>query len=138
VGVADQSWELIVTGLTTRRSRHDVPQTIAAIRAAAERGGATVVAVVDHAAAAEAAGLALPATQVIILGNPKAGTPLMQVCPELAIDLPLRILVRDDGQPGSLVAWQDPAYVAHRFGLGDDQLTPLQAPAALVAAVSED
>ena len=127
-----------MTGLTTRRSRHDVPHTVAAIRAEAERRGATVVAVIDHAAAAEAAGQSLPATQVIILGNPKAGTPLMQARPEVAIDLPLRILVRDDGQPGSLVAWQDPAYVAQRFGLGDDQLTPLQAPAALVAAVSEE
>lgn len=127
-----------MTGLTTRRSSHDVPQTVAAIRAEAERRGATVVAAVDHAAAAKAAGLDLPATQVIILGNPKAGTPLMQACPEVAIDLPLRILVRDDGQPGSLVAWQDPAYVAQRFGLGEDQLTPLQAPAALLAAVFED
>jgi uncharacterized protein (DUF302 family) len=108
---------------------------VAAIRDDAERRGAAVGAVIDHAAAARAAGLVMPATQVVIFGNPRAGTPLMQATPEIAIDLPLRVLVRDDGQPGSLVSWQDPAYVAQRFGLHDDQLTPLATPATVVAAV---
>jgi uncharacterized protein (DUF302 family) len=110
---------------------------VAAIRDEAERRGATVVAVIDHAAAAHAAGLVMPATQVVIFGNPRAGTPLMQARPDIAIDLPLRILVRADGRPGSSVSWQDPAHVAQRFGLHDDQLTPLATPAAVVAAVLE-
>jgi uncharacterized protein (DUF302 family) len=67
------------------------------------------LAVVDHAAAAHAVGLTLPATQVIIFGKPKAGTPLMQAAPEIAIDVPLRVLVHDEqlaplATPGSLVA----------------------------------
>lgn len=124
-----------MTGLVTRRSTQGVPETVAAIRDKAELKGAAVAAVIDHAAAAHAAGLAMPATQVIIFGNPKLGTPLMRARPEIAIDLPLRVLVRDDGQPGSLVTWQDPAYVAERFDLHEDQLTPLAAPATLVAAV---
>jgi uncharacterized protein (DUF302 family) len=124
-----------VTGLVTRRSAQGVPETVAAIRDQAEQQGAAVVAVIDHAAAAQAVGLTLPATQVIVFGNPKAGTPLMQAAPEVAIDLPLRVLVRDDGQPGSLVSWQDPAYVRDRFGLHDEQLTPLATPGTLVAAV---
>jgi uncharacterized protein (DUF302 family) len=125
---------LIVTGLVTRRSAEGVPETVAAIRDQAEKAGAAVVAVIDHAAAAQAVGLTLRATQVIVLGNPKAGTPLMQTAPEIAIDLPLRVLVRDDGQPGSLVSWQDPAYVGDRFGLHDEQLMPLATPETLVAA----
>lgn len=124
-----------MTGLVSKRSAHDVAETISAIHAQAERRGAAVVAVVDHAAAARKAGLTMPETQVIIFGNPKAGTPLMQASPDIAIDLPMRIMVRDDGQPGSLVTWQDPAYVVQRYGLGEDQLTPLSTPAAIAAAV---
>ena len=124
-----------MTGLVTRRSAHGVTETVSAIRDQVEQHGAAVIAVIDHAAAAQAVGLTLPATQVIIFGNPTAGTPLMQAAPEIAIDLPLRVLVRDDGQPGSLVSWQDPAYVRDRFGLHDEQLTPLATPETLVASV---
>jgi uncharacterized protein (DUF302 family) len=123
-----------MTGLVTKRSAHDVAETISAIHAEAERRGATVVAVVDHAALARKAGLTMPETQVIIFGSPRAGTPLMQVSPDIAIDLPLRIMVRDDGRPGALVSWQDPAYVGQRYGLGEEQLTPLNVPAAVAAA----
>ncbi|TYC01201.1 DUF302 domain-containing protein [Micromonospora sp. WP24] len=123
-------------GLVTKRSPHNVGETISALRTAAERMGATVSAVVDHAAAAGKAGLSMPDTQVIIFGNPKAGTPLMQANPEIAIDLPIRIMVRDDGQPGSLVTWQDSAYLARRYGLGEDQVAPLNAQ-RLVQSVTE-
>jgi uncharacterized protein (DUF302 family) len=112
-----------------------VSETVAAIRSQAEQHGSTVVAVVDHAALAQGAGLTMPATQVIIFGNPKAGTPLMEAVPEVAIDLPLRVMVRQDGQSGSLVTWQDPAFVGDRFGLQDDQLKPFAAPQTLIAAV---
>lgn len=122
-------------GLVSRRSDHDVAETVAAIRAEVDRRGAVVAAVVDHAAAARQAGLTMPETQLIIFGSPQAGTPLMQASPDVAIDLPMRILVRDDGQPGSLVTWQDPAYVAQRYGLDDDQTTPFDTPAAITSAV---
>ncbi|HEY1484526.1 MAG TPA: DUF302 domain-containing protein [Micromonosporaceae bacterium] len=124
-----------MTGLVSARSATGVEQTVAAIRAEAERRGATVAAVVDHAAAARTVGLTLPDTQVIIFGNPSAGTPLMRATPDIALDLPLRILVRDDGQPGSEILWQDPDYVAARFGLTGDHLGPLRTPGALVTAV---
>lgn len=122
-------------GLVTKRSAQDVGATISALRAEAERVGAAVVAVVDHAVAAGKVGLSMPDTQVIIFGNPQAGTPLMQARPEIAIDLPMRVMVRDDGQPGSLITWQDPAYLAQRYGLGEDQLAPLNAPAKIVSAI---
>ncbi|MET8044317.1 DUF302 domain-containing protein [Micromonospora sp. NPDC005215] len=119
----------------TRRSARDVGETVSALRAEAERVGAAVAAVVDHAAAARKAGLTMPDTQVIIFGNPQAGTPLMQARPEIAMDLPMRLKVRDDGQPGALITWQDPAYLAQRYGLGEDQLAPLHAPAKIAATV---
>ena len=123
-----------MNGLMTRRSTRGVAETVAAIRGQAQQQGANIVAVIDHAADAQAEGLTMPDTQVIIFGNPKAGTPMMQAVPEVAIDLPLRVLVRDDGQPGSVVTWQDPAYVGDRFGLHGDQLQPLATPQALVDA----
>ncbi|NYH40436.1 uncharacterized protein (DUF302 family) [Micromonospora jinlongensis] len=119
----------------TRRSAHDVAETISALRAEAQRVGAAVVAVVDHAAAARKVGLSMPDTQVIIFGNPQAGTPLMLARPEIAIDLPMRLMVRDDGQPGALITWQDPTYLAQRYGLSADQLAPLNAPATVASAV---
>ncbi|MBM0275278.1 DUF302 domain-containing protein [Micromonospora tarensis] len=122
-------------GLVTRRSTRDVGETISALRAEAERVGAAVAAVVDHAAAARQAGLSMPDTQVIIFGNPQAGTPPMQARPEIAIDLPLRLMVRDDGQPGALVTWQDPGYLAQRYGLSEDQSAPLNAPAKIASVV---
>jgi uncharacterized protein (DUF302 family) len=117
----------------TRRSARGVTETVAAITREIERRGAMVVTVVKHTAAA-AVGLSMPATRVVVFGNPKAGTPLMQAVPEIAIDLPLRIMVRDDGRPGSLVTWQDPAYIAHRFGLPEEGV-PLGAPATIADAV---
>ncbi|GAA1409842.1 DUF302 domain-containing protein [Catellatospora coxensis] len=125
----------MTSGLTSRRSADGVDQTVAAIRQEAESRGATVFAVVDHAEAARQAGLEMPDTQVVILGSPKAGTPLMLAVPDLAIDLPLRILVRSDGGAGSVVSWQEPGFVAERFHLAEDQLKAFATPSVLVAAV---
>jgi uncharacterized protein (DUF302 family) len=125
-------------GIVSRRSTRDVAATVAAIRATVEARGAVVSALVDHAAAARAAGLEMPDTQVIIFGNPHAGTPLMLTAPDIALDLPLRVLVRDAGTPAAVVSWQDPAYVGRRFGLDDTQLTPLRVVAAIVAAALDE
>lgn len=111
-----------------------IAATVATIRAAVEAKGAAVSAVIDHAASARAAGLEMPETQVIIFGNPHAGTPLMLAVPDVALDLPLRVLVRDEGTPGAVVSWQDPAYVGHRFGLDDTLLAPLRGVEAIVTA----
>jgi uncharacterized protein (DUF302 family) len=122
----------------SRRSTRNVPETVAAIRAAADARGATVIAVIDHAAGAREAGLDMPETRVVIFGNPKAGTPMMLEHPDLALDLPLRVLVRDDSQPGSVVTWQDPFYVTRRFGLGGAPPTPLTSVETIVNDALQD
>ncbi|HYU85094.1 MAG TPA: DUF302 domain-containing protein [Kribbellaceae bacterium] len=122
-----------MTGISTQHSAAGVTQTVTLIRQHAERRGATVFAVIDHAAAAREVSLDMPATQVVIFGNPAAGTPLMLATPEIALDLPLRVLVRDDGHGGCLVSWQQPKYVAVRFGLDAEQARPLMAVAAVVS-----
>lgn len=59
--------------------------------------GLSIFARIDHAQAAAQAGLAMPPTTVLIYGSPKGGTPVMLAAPYAALDLPLRVLVREAG-----------------------------------------
>ena len=105
-----------VEGMVVLTSPHDVTQTVEQLKTALETGGLTVVAEVDHSASAEKAGLELPPTYLVIFGNPKAGTPLMQESRTVAIDLPQKMLVWEDA--GTVyVAYNDPVYLAERHGL---------------------
>jgi uncharacterized protein (DUF302 family) len=70
-------------------------ETLERLRSALEAKGFTIMAVIDHRIAAEAAGLEMPPTTVLIYGNPKGGTPLMLAAPDFALELPLRVLVRE-------------------------------------------
>jgi uncharacterized protein (DUF302 family) len=69
-------------------------QTLARLRQSIEKAGMTIFAEIDHAAGARQAGMAMPATVVLLYGNPKGGTPIMLASPAAALDLPLRVLVR--------------------------------------------
>ena len=82
--------------LATLPSAHGVAETVARLKSLLARKGIQVFAHIDHAAEAEKAGLSLRPTQVLIFGNPKAGTPLMQSRQTIGLDLPLRALVWED------------------------------------------
>jgi uncharacterized protein (DUF302 family) len=79
--------------------------------------GISVFCRIDHAAGAAQVGLALRPTEVLIVGSPKSGTPLMQVEPTIAIDLPLKALVRGDADGRVWVSYNDPAWLARRHGV---------------------
>jgi uncharacterized protein (DUF302 family) len=81
-----------------------------------ERRGLTVFARIDHAAAAREVGLDLAAEEVIIFGNPRAGTGLMQADPRIGIELPLRVLVWQ-GEEGVQVGYKDPRELAHDYAV---------------------
>jgi uncharacterized protein (DUF302 family) len=83
--------------LTVIESPHTVPATVDRVIAALGRRGITVFARIDHAAEARKAGLTLADEEVLIFGDPRAGTPLMQADPTIGYELPLRILVWDAG-----------------------------------------
>lgn len=89
-----------VAGLTEQVSPHSFSETLARLEKAADSRGLKLFARLDHAAAAKEAGLTLRPTTVLVIGNPKGGTGLMQAQPTLAIDLPLKVLVwqADDGK----------------------------------------
>lgn len=89
--------------------------------------GMTVVARIDHAAAAAQAGLPLRPTLVLVFGNPAAGTPLMQAVPTIAIDLPLKALVWQDDDGRTWLACNDPASLVERHGAATGELTDLLA-----------
>jgi uncharacterized protein (DUF302 family) len=75
---------------------------------------------IDHGGEAEKAGLKMRSTQVIIFGSPKAGTPLMVASPTLAIDLPLKALIWEDGDGKVWVSYNSPEYLKHRHGIPDE------------------
>lgn len=100
----------------TRRSRLSYAETLQALKDAIVRSGNTLFASIDQAAAAESVGMTLRPTTLIVFGNPKGGTPLMDACPLLALDLPLKLLVwQDDG--GVSVAYVPMSKIATRYGV---------------------
>jgi len=103
--------------------------TLDRLTAAIERAGLTVFARIDHAAGARNAGLAMPPTVVLIYGHAKGGTPIMLAAPQAALDLPLRVLVREDADAGILVAFHPIAPMMLAAGVPDalaNRLEPAQ------------
>jgi len=125
-------------GFIARASRHDPKATMDRLVAAVTARGAAVVARVDHAAAATTVGLALAPTEVLIFGNPKAGTPLMQAAQTIGIDLPLRALVWRDGAGITRLGYNDPNWLARRHGAEAGHEAVLNAMADFLAAIAEE
>jgi len=119
-------------GIVQFRSVFDVPTTIQRLRAALDAHGITVFALIDFSGDAARAGLDMRAEQMLIFGNPKAGTPLMQQAPLAGLDLPLKALVWDDGKGGTWVACNAPEYVVARHGLPDALAANLAGPLPLL------
>lgn len=107
-------------GLTTIRSNFGPKETIDRLEAAVEAKGMTVFARIDHAAGAASVGLPLRPTEVLIFGNARGGTPLMQSVQTIGIDLPLKALVWQDASGQTWLSYNDPAFLAQRHGLGDE------------------
>ena len=105
-----------VQGLTTVKSSHAPDETMRRLEAAVKAKGLTVFARIDHAGGASAVGLSLRPTEVLIFGNAKGGTPLMQAIQTIGIDLPLKALVWKDAAGETWLSWNDPAWLAARHG----------------------
>lgn len=123
-------------GLVTIRSGDDFASTLARLKAGLAQKGLTVFAEIDHAAGAVEAGLALRPTTLVIFGNPKGGTPLMQEAQVAGIDLPLKLLVWQDAEGTVRLTYNDPAWIAERHGLGPGQVTTALGTALAAIAAS--
>jgi uncharacterized protein (DUF302 family) len=106
-------------GLITIKSAFGPEDTMKRLEAEVKAKGLTVFAHIDHAAGAAAVGLTLRPTDLLIFGNAKGGTPLMQQAQTAGIDLPLKALVWQDGQGATFLSYNNPAYVAGRHGVGE-------------------
>lgn len=120
-------------GLLVLESKDDVATSVARLKTALEAKGMTVFAVIDHAAGATQAGLKIPPTQLVIFGNPKAGTVLMQNAATMAIDLPMKMLIWKEAEGSVYVGYNAAAYLAQRHGLPKDHPVIVKITGALAA-----
>jgi uncharacterized protein (DUF302 family) len=123
-------------GLVTIASAFPVGATMDRLAKGAEARGLTVFARIDHGAGAARAGLPLRATQLIIFGNANGGTPLMQERQSAGIDLPLKALAFEDEDGCVWLSYNDPAWIAHRHGLGDKSRAAVTAMSAGLAGLA--
>jgi len=107
-------------GLITLQSAYGSKDTMDRLEAGVKAKGLTVFAHIDHAAGAAEVGLPLRPTAVLIFGNAKGGTPLMQAGETVGIDLPLKALVWQDATGKTWLSYNDPAWIAKRHGLGHE------------------
>jgi uncharacterized protein (DUF302 family) len=124
-------------GLTTLRSNHDPKDTMNRLEAAVKTRGLTVFARIDHAAGAAAAGMPLRPTELLIFGNAKGGTPLMQSVQTIGIDLPLRALVWQDASGTTWLSYNDPSWLAKRHALDDPTEAAVRAMAGVLDGVAK-
>ena len=126
------------SGIVDQPSRQSVDETVERIEALLRAKGITLFALVDHSGEAAKVGLKMPPTKLLIFGKPEAGTPLMLASPRSAIDLPLKLLVWQDGQGQVWVTANSAAYLRERYGLPLEYLPTLAAAEALAAAATTE
>jgi uncharacterized protein (DUF302 family) len=104
-------------GLITTTSAHSFSETLARFEAALLGTNMTIFSRIDHAGGAAAAGLSLRPTMLILFGNPRGGTPLMQAVQPIGLELPLKMLLWEDAASATQLSYDDPVWLARRFGL---------------------
>ena len=124
-------------GLITIRSSYGPKETMNRLEAEVKTKGLTVFAHIDHAAGAAAVGLPLGPTDLLIFGNAKGGTPLMQSVQTVGIDLPLKVLVWQDASGNTWLSYNDPNWIAKRHGVGHEVDAPVGAMAAALSAIAK-
>ncbi len=109
-------------GMIHLSSPYSFSETIKRLESLLQTQGLTIFCRIDHSGAAEKAGLKMLSTQVIVFGSPKGGTPLMIASPTVAIDLPLKALIWEDGGGKVWVSYNTPEYLKQRHGIPDELL----------------
>lgn len=120
-------------GLITIESNHTVKDTIDRVAASLAAKDITLFARIDHAAGAASVGMPLRPTELLIFGNPKAGTPLMQSRQSIGIDLPLKMLGWQDQAGKVWLSYNDVGWLARRHGLDADGAPAIDALARFLA-----
>jgi uncharacterized protein (DUF302 family) len=124
-------------GLITLRSSYGPEETLNRLEADIKARGLTVFARVDHAAGAAAVGMPLRPTALLVFGNAKGGTPLMQAVQTIGIDLPLKFLVWQDASDVTWLSYNDPAWIAKRHGAGRETEPVVRALTGALEAIAK-
>ena len=124
-------------GIISIPSNHSVNQTVESLKHALHAKGITLFALVDHSDEAEKVGMKMPAAKLLIFGSPKAGTPIMLAAPSIALDLPLKILVSEDGQGKVWISYNSPEYLRERHGVPHELLQNIAVVETLAAKAGE-
>jgi len=126
-----------IEGLTSIPGSLGPKETMDRLEAEIRAKGLTIFARIDHAAGAAEVGLPLAPTNVIIFGNARGGTPLMQSAQTVGIDLPLKILVWQDAANNTWLSYNEPRWIAQRHGVADVEST-IDKMADLLAALTRE
>jgi uncharacterized protein (DUF302 family) len=124
-------------GIIDTPSNHSVDETVEKVKSILQTKGVTVFALVDHSGEAEKVGMKMRPTKLLIFGNPKGGTPVMLAAPSIAIDLPLKILVWEDGQGKVWLSYNSPAYLQERHGVPQNLLQNIAVAGAVATTAGE-
>jgi uncharacterized protein (DUF302 family) len=126
---------MTMQGVVTIKSNFGYEATVEQLESTLKAKGMALFAHIDHAAGAKQAGLELRPTGLVIFGSPKAGTPLMQENQMVGLDLPLKALIWRDERDTVWLTYNDPRWIAKRYGLGAAAVAQADAMAAALAAV---
>ncbi|MGD1091954.1 MAG: DUF302 domain-containing protein [Bryobacteraceae bacterium] len=126
------------SGIIALRSNHSVNETVERLQKTLQAKGVKLFDLVDHSGEAEKAGMSMPPTKLLIFGNPKAGTPLMVASPSIAIDLPLKILISEDGKGQVWVSYNSPLYLQARHGLPQELVQNIAVVEALAKSAAAE
>jgi len=124
-------------GLLKVASPYAVDETVRRLESVLAERGVRVFALVDHSGEAEKVGMKMPATKLLIFGNPKGGTPVMVAAPSVAIDLPLKALVAEDAAGKVWVSYNSPEYLQQRHSVPEELIKNIAVVGALVAKAVE-
>jgi uncharacterized protein (DUF302 family) len=125
------------SSVVTLQSKYDFDATVSRLKAALAAHGVTLFADIDQSAAAAEAGASLRPTRLLLFGNPRAGTPVMETNPHVALELPLRAVVWEDRRGVVRVDYQDVTTTLERdYKVDANLIAPLkQMPKLLSGAL---
>jgi uncharacterized protein (DUF302 family) len=124
-------------GMVHLPTNHSVEDILGKLQTILKTKGVPVFALVDHSGEAAKVGMEMRPTKLLIFGNPKGGTPLMLAAPTIAIDLPLKILIWEDGQGKTWVTYNTAEYLTERHELPANLAQNIAFLATLAASVAE-
>lgn len=121
-----------INGIISQSSPYSVTETIDRLASVLQAKGITIFARIDQQAEAKKVGLSLRPTQLLLFGNPQAGTPLMVVSPTIALDLPLKTLAWEAADGNVWLSYNDPNYLQQRFSISNDLIKNIAVIAPLI------